>query len=450
MSTIVEDQVCGAPPGPDPAAQALNDLHQAIDSLSHVDLSALPADERMDAMRFLDSARTRLEGEISLELAALAEHETRRELGVTSVSAWLCAATGTSRGDANRRVALANTLDELPLVRAAVLEGEISLGAVRVIERARNPRTRDLFDIFTEAFFVDIAKARSCAGLAAEVDAWLDRHDTDGPAPDDPTTDRLHADRVGDRVLMRGDLCLGTGLPMLAALEEEMARLAAAANNNNNNHNHNDGDSETSWRCPANRRAEALSSLLAAGAAAPGSAYRREPSVITVERPGPDGTVRVETPGGSIIPRRLVDSWGLDRPERRIKLRFAEPETGQTARFLDADGNVVAELDLGRTTRFANRAQRRALAARDGGCAFPGCGRPHQLAQAHHIIWWERGGLTDLDNLVLLCPFHHVLIHTGLFSVETIDHQPVFRRTPPEPEGEIIEHDWHRHPPPRC
>ena len=31
--------------------------------------------------------------------------------------------------------------------------------------------------------------------------------------------------------------------------------------------------------------------------------------------------------------------------------------------------------------------------------------------QAHHIVWWERGGATDLDNLVLVCSFHHKLVH---------------------------------------
>ena len=60
-------------------------------------------------------------------------------------------------------------------------------------------------------------------------------------------------------------------------------------------------------------------------------------------------------------------------------------------------------LDLGRATRTANPAQRKALILRDGGCAFPGCDRPPAWTDAHHVQWWRHGGRTDLDNLVLLC-----------------------------------------------
>jgi hypothetical protein len=64
-------------------------------------------------------------------------------------------------------------------------------------------------------------------------------------------------------------------------------------------------------------------------------------------------------------------------------------------------------LDYGRTCRYATPAQRRALAARDGGCSFPGCDAPPSWCDTHHIIHWEHGGHTDLDNLTLLCGFHH-------------------------------------------
>lgn len=429
-------------PGPDPAVQAINDLHHAIDALEYLDLTWYDSYEQAETMRSVDSARTRLEGRLSVLIHRLNDRPIRDELGVTSPTGWLCAATGTSSADARRRVGLANTLAELPLVRAAVLEGTIPLAAVSIIQRARNPRTRRFFDCFTEAFFVDIATTSSCAKLSAEVDDWLFRHDTDGPEPDDPTNDRLHADRVGERVFMRGDFGLNAGLPILAALQEEMNRIAA-------NETKSDDDTETqdSWRPDSNRRAEALSNLLAAGAAAPDNPHRREPSLIAIERPRADGTMRIELPDGSIIPRRLADAWSLDQLARRAVLRFADSESSRTARFVDADGNVIAELDLGRTARLANRAQRRALAARDGGCAFPGCQQDHQRCQAHHVKWWEHGGRTDLDNLVLLCRFHHVLIHTGLFTVETIDHHPVFRR--PQPDDQPIADDWHRHPPPR-
>jgi Domain of unknown function (DUF222)/HNH endonuclease len=64
-------------------------------------------------------------------------------------------------------------------------------------------------------------------------------------------------------------------------------------------------------------------------------------------------------------------------------------------------------LALGRTRRIASRGQTMALIAREGGCSFPGCGHPPQWCDRHHIIDWIDGGPTDLENLTLLCRYHH-------------------------------------------
>jgi hypothetical protein len=75
-------------------------------------------------------------------------------------------------------------------------------------------------------------------------------------------------------------------------------------------------------------------------------------------------------------------------------------------------------LRLGRTRRTFSRAQRRALAARDGGCRFPGCTLPPSWTEAHHIREWLRdAGLTDIDNGILLCRFHHLLIHNNGWAI---------------------------------
>ena len=64
-------------------------------------------------------------------------------------------------------------------------------------------------------------------------------------------------------------------------------------------------------------------------------------------------------------------------------------------------------LNLGRQRRIASRAQTVALIARDGGCSFPGCDTAPEWCERHHVIAWIDGGLTDLDNLTLLCRYHH-------------------------------------------
>ena len=48
---------------------------------------------------------------------------------------------------------------------------------------------------------------------------------------------------------------------------------------------------------------------------------------------------------------------------------------------------------------------------------LPGCG-PRLFTHAHHVVWWEGGGRTDLDNLVLVCSFHHKLVHEYGWSLE--------------------------------
>jgi len=74
---------------------------------------------------------------------------------------------------------------------------------------------------------------------------------------------------------------------------------------------------------------------------------------------------------------------------------------------LHAPGN----LDLGRTTRLASPAQRRALRALYATCAIPGCEVRYDRCKLHHIIWWRHGGRTDLDNLLPVCTHHHTRIH---------------------------------------
>ena len=64
-------------------------------------------------------------------------------------------------------------------------------------------------------------------------------------------------------------------------------------------------------------------------------------------------------------------------------------------------------LEVGRTRRIASPSQTLALAARDGGCSFPGCDRAPDLCERHHIVAWADGGLTNLNNLTLLCRYHH-------------------------------------------
>ena len=116
--------------------------------------------------------------------------------------------------------------------------------------------------------------------------------------------------------------------------------------------------------------------------------------------PGPDaGQAVIEQAGGIHVgkeaARRVACDAGL------VVLRHGP------------DGDV---LDVGRRTRTVPTALRRALEGRDRNqCQFPGCSSRH--CDAHHVVHWADGGATRLQNLVLLCRFHHRTVHEEGFQV---------------------------------
>ncbi|MGO1975283.1 MAG: HNH endonuclease, partial [Propionibacteriaceae bacterium] len=106
-----------------------------------------------------------------------------------------------------------------------------------------------------------------------------------------------------------------------------------------------------------------------------------------------------------------VQGVGGIEPETARKLACDNDLLGAV---VDAHGDVLA---LGRNRRLVSRAQRRALMIRDHGmCQYPACHQTRYL-KAHHIRHWVDGGPTDLDNLVLVCQFHHTAVHEGRMTI---------------------------------
>jgi Domain of unknown function (DUF222) len=96
----------------------------------------------------------------------------------------------------------------------------------------------------------------------------------------------------------------------------------------------------------------------------------------------------------------------------------------ETVRRLTCDATFVIAIDddhghtmyEGRQSRLPTAAQRREIWRRDRCCRFPGC-RNAVFTQPHHLDWWIRGGMTELQNLALLCKFHHDLVHSKSWTV---------------------------------
>ncbi|MDX6619377.1 MAG: hypothetical protein QOK36_1763, partial [Gaiellales bacterium] len=78
-----------------------------------------------------------------------------------------------------------------------------------------------------------------------------------------------------------------------------------------------------------------------------------------------------------------------------------------------------------RAGRCASYAQQRALHNRSGHCQYPGCTAVREL-EAHHLVPVGLGGRTELDNLILLCPRHHKLLHDHHIRTSGHGEQPVF------------------------
>ena len=151
-------------------------------------------------------------------------------------------------------------------------------------------------------------------------------------------------------------------------------------------------EEDGSWAVPA-RRADALEALCA---------------VQIASDPDPDrATVVVHT---------RADGWrdgiGGAELERGIQLH---PQVAQRL-MCSSRIQIVAEdgagdaVGFGRLRREPSAAMVRHVRYRDRECTFPGCGT-RAFTEAHHVVWWSEGGRTDLDNLVLICSFHHRLVH---------------------------------------
>jgi hypothetical protein len=108
-----------------------------------------------------------------------------------------------------------------------------------------------------------------------------------------------------------------------------------------------------------------------------------------------------------------VAAWTGPQTRSRIEAMLCDARISRV--LLDSLGQVSGLESL---TDSVTPAQRRALAARDLGCAVRGCTRPPALCDAHHLVRRSDGGPTTLDNLVLLCRRHHVLWHLGKIHLQ--------------------------------
>jgi hypothetical protein len=114
----------------------------------------------------------------------------------------------------------------------------------------------------------------------------------------------------------------------------------------------------------------------------------------------------------------------VDEPISASTIQQLACDAGFRRILLGDHGEV---LHLGARERFFTAAQRKALAVRDGGCVWENCTAPPGWCEAHHVIEYEKGGPTDIDNGVLLCSAHHHELHASEFTMQMINGKPHMR-----------------------
>ncbi len=323
--------------------------------------------------------------------------------GSSSTPAWVQSQTGQRSSEAKASLETGLACESLALTAKAWVQGEISTGAVRTICRGRRPGHEDVYAAVEETL-VDYAAARDFRGLDAMIRHYQTRADAlDGSEPSD--LNGLHLSRVGNRWTSNGDFDDLAGM-----IHDEALRAAT------------DPPSEDDTRSPAKRRADASTRI---------HRFFLDHADLPVEAG--------ERPHVS-----LVFGWETVRDGATALLATRPSDTALSptdiSRVLcDASvsrivlGPESIPLDVGRATYRPSKPLRRAVAIRDQHCRFPGCDRRPGWCEAHHVVPWPDGE-TTLDNLVLLCDFHHHVVHRPGWHT-TFD-GITFRVT--NPRGELV------------
>jgi hypothetical protein len=322
----------------------------------------------MDALHSLVCANQR---ELFRMIAQADRRKTWWDSGARNMADWLSIRYGISLWKAHRWIAAAHALEGLPRLSEALASGE--LGIDKIVELTRFA-TAD-----TAARLIRWAKGVSPACIRRKADLAHRSIEQTREAEASRSLSWWYFEE-NSRFGLQAELPAAQGAVVARALELLADTLPAMP-----------GEEDPYFA--DHRRADALVALCSARIAAD-----PDPDRATV-------VVHAQLDG-------LVSGRGGSEIEEGPAIH---PEI--TRRLLcDARVQVMIEneagepVGVGRMSREPPVWMMRQLRHRDQECRFPGCGA-RQFTQAHHIVWWKNGGRTDLDNLLLVCTFHHKLVH---------------------------------------
>src|SRR6267378_498005 len=345
-----------------------------------------------------------LEGVFSADTRRCQQTGTHLADGSATLVTWasrLCGMSATSTAD---RLCVGAQLESLPMIAEALRTGGISYQSTSLLCHLRD-QLGGKGDLFDEHEMLDLARKHSVASLrylcryarhVADPDGFFDEAEADF------TLRRLDISQMGD-----GMLCVDAildpecGAALKTALDSLAKRLGP---DDDRSHKQRMADSMT----------ELVQHAMDEGRLPRRHGVRPHINLTTTleglknELGAPAADLELSLP----ISTRTLERIACDSTVSRVLL---------------ADSMVI---DVGRATRVVSAPTRRALRARDHGCRWPGCDRQVDWSTPHHIVAWSRGGPTLLSNLVLLCYFHHRLIHEGGWQVVKAGRE--FRFVPPD------------------
>lgn len=364
-------------------------LDYANETAGAAPVVAADLDRALDLLATANELRT----EAATLLGPLATTDLARFLGFTSIERLVAHHTGCDNAEAAEVVCIARHLERFPATAEAMSTGRLSWPQAAILARAAGDDRSGRF-AEAEAELLAAAGSRGPEAYHHLVRTWQRRVDAELDAAD------------GQRSWQRRALVMQTSFDGTCTgrfrLDPTGAELLAQALDSPPDPAHTLPEPRTL----AQRRADTLVELCQrALGSGPGDEHAGSRATVDV-------VVDIETLGGG-------NEFAIERLRRQ--LARGAPITGPgldrllcdaSFRALVTDGPRVV-LAYNRSTPDIPPALRRAVHRRDEGCTFTGCDRPPPWCDVHHIVPRHRGGPTNIDNLTLLCRFHHGAVHEG-------------------------------------
>lgn len=357
--------------------------------------------ENQDLARALDDRLGELSAVAHATLAQVARASAEFDAicgwgggGIRSFPHWLTVKTGVDMHTGAELLRVGQAMSALPRIAASFEAGQLSFDKARQITTVATPAT--------EEFLLEIARGASGAQLARICRSLRRIAEAEAPEQADDHLSRrgvwMHWDEHGM-------------LELVARLTPEDAAVVQAALESITGSRPVPEPAEDGVKDPADDR---------------WAARKVDALVAMCEHVVAGGAENLVT---STAARQVVVHVDVavltgEAEAGRCYVEGGAPLSAGAARRIGCDAEVVGVLernglpiDVGRKQRMVPDRLRLALHVRDRFCRFPGCGVPAYRTEAHHHEHWALGGETNLDNLLLLCGFHHRRHHAGAFAI---------------------------------